>query len=488
MYGDGNFYWNTGEITPPRSYNYYHTYLQGTSDLTYNPVVLLIERKTDEPPPSSNMVVPTGTISIPTGSSPADFINFPTGTHPAMIDVVKTCQRVALEHSHYLEDGSWSAFILANYPEVEGVLLFFYDQNADPELFENTTETYGPRYGARDLPDGSTRENASIYGTGIYRKVLRYDINSNHLGIDDPSDGKEELRIFHYLLSTNDIETVTTPSSYMVILAGKDSTGCSSANYDEDHDFVSNYVDPGNLTISNGSETYFFIDADTIQIKHGDPKDPNSLKVTKICQCDNGKYRVYFNLTFCNISPILTEGASIFINDPHKKFRCYQSLGNEPGFDLQSGGAVQDWDACTEANNKCSTYNFCNGCDAKYCVGGYRILLNDHTRLAGGDCVSFGFSAETDAAGLDLLWQEGALNACVNFHETQCELVCSYSEKLDTTNVNDSTYVEIWNDRNVACVEACPSCWCIPWPWVIAAAVLVAFAVILFRRKKKITP
>lgn len=494
MMGDGNFYWNSHEIDPSGSYVYYHPYFPyQSSALVYDPVVLLIERKTDDPPPSSNMVIPTGTISIPSvSSSPADFIHFPDSTHPAIIDAADfECRRVGLKHSHYLEDTSWSAFILAHQPEKDGVLLFFFDQNAGPPLFADNPATYGPRYGNVDLPDVAVSEAASVYGTGQYAKVLRYDIKSANLAIDNLSDGREEQRIFHYLLSRDSIEKITTPSTYMVILAAtRQATNCSSPNFEQDSSFVSGYVNPDDLTISNGSQTYYFVDADTIQLKHGDPKDPNSLVVTDICKCSNGKYRVSFLLTFCNISPVPTKSASLFIHDLAGKFSCFQSNGTEKGYDpnVENNG----WNTCSAANNKCAVYDFSSGSEAKFCVGGYEIWLDDETKLNGGDCVSFGFSAETDEAGLQSLLQDGALKACVNFHETQCELVCSYSEKLDTSLqkpvFGDLTYNAILQAKDTSCVSPCPKCKTRPPVILIALAVVAILIGFYFFRKRKKMP
>ena len=130
------------------------------------------------------------------------------------------------------------------------------------------------------------------------------------------------------ILATND-----TPSGTLQSIA--------SANYEQDVNFISEYVESTGYYIVDSSEmppdTLYFIDADTLMFASiGEPVDPNKLIVDSICECGPDQYRVYFSFEFCNISPFPTESSSIFIRDispDSTEFTCFSPGPNNPDMD-----------------------------------------------------------------------------------------------------------------------------------------------------------
>jgi len=344
-YGDGN-YLRSPELLDTEV-TFIHEYLM--IDNSYSPTALFIERKTSNPIPPPGIIapriIPEQDVVIEIDERLIeepynDYINYPS----SMInyeDDKEFCRRLGIDHSHFLEDFNWSAFILGYRPieNLQGGLFLFYDNDDNvEELFEKFFSK-GSKYGDYTI-DGSRVEKrkASDFiisnpyeGQPVYSDVLYFPINNEEGSLDAEGDNTnypEELRLFHYL-KANEFKP-GFDYKFLAILGSEipKSTGeslvdsgieCRNFNWEEDNVFASNYVHEdfsiktNNFTSKSEPLNFQYIDAVEYETKKGDPEDPNKIEITKICECEeNGKYKATFKLTFCNISPVPTESATIY--------------------------------------------------------------------------------------------------------------------------------------------------------------------------------
>lgn len=463
VFGDGNYHYSAGQMYPGTStsstvYSITNPYLN-VNNIEYRAEGFAIDRKSNNPPPSKliGVVQETPSPIAPTvgGTAPTDMVNvkdFPTNKSPAILDIKEeSCKRVRLEHSHhFLEQEDWSAFIMAYHPMLSDVdpnkspnekLIFFYERP-----FKNQVWIHEPNYSVnanpKQLYDPGTDKNSM--NDPLYANYIIHDISDIEFSFDNLTDGKEELRKFDFLQAEEPIMGFVDDRDYnfMVILATEDpssSRDCAATNYAEDASFVGNYIDLGDdfkLTVP-GLVDYKYIDADTIKVKSGKPKDPNELKVVSVCECPNGNYRVVFELEFCNISQFPTSASSLFIEEVGNTnyFTCFKPVSNDFGINEK----VQEFSSCTPSqpcpkcndnlNTKCAAYNLCTSCDAHYCVEYDEIYTSSHSP---DDCHTFTFEAQTDQNGVfKLNSPQRAIKVTVNFHETDCEVLTAWSNQTD---------------------------------------------------------
>lgn len=521
-YGDGNYYRSEAEMVfnkPELNVDYSHTYLNIVN--TYNPTTLLIKRKSDNPPPPppSFQVMPPDNQPNQVNITPSnpDNVEDPISYTSSMFeysDDSTFCRRLAMKHSHFLEDGEWSAFILGYRPMqfTEGGLFFFYDNENSNDIEELFTNVFsqGSKYGGYQMnTEDIESRNASSFirdpndidnTKPIYDKVLYFPINADEGSIDvraNPQTIPEELRLFHFLKAkefTKDFDY-----KFLAVLGSvrPDNKFCKEYNWNEDYDFLHNYIKPdinGNYLIKTNSSTseesplsFHYLDAVEYTTKTGDPKDPNEILITKVCDCSDGKYQVTFRLTYCNVSPVPTESATLFIKDLQNIFTCFSM----PHPDYDNGDAPVRSNLnpdCVAANNKCLSKNFSAGTEAKFCAGSYSIADKSTNQPEEERCRKFEFTALIESSNWnDQTLQNPYIEACVNFHETECELVCSQNipikvnlDSILTLNFHPNTI----DDCPTPC-KNCKSKVTKVQPWAIAVAVAgIALLLLFFLRRK----
>jgi hypothetical protein len=453
----------------------------------YDPVGVLIDRKTDNPPPPALWIDPhfLGTVNITaTSGHTGDFIDY-TSYSPPLLNTSPngSYERVKLAHSHYIKNNRWSAFIQAfkPIPNMKGKLLFFF-----PEGFANT-HTQGPKYGLVNLQPNSALQPqlARYFGTANarYHDVLIYDIPDTFGNIDGLGDNlEEELRLFHFLQAPGQIADPILPFMVMLVTESEPDQAqwgnLIQTNHNNDFNFISGYVDPQSRTVTyndhaNPEIRYFYIDADTLQIAKGEPKDPNYLTVKQVCKCNGSdKYLVTFELRFCNVSTYTSKNAEIFVEDlTGGKFKCFNSIPIGAGTDLGNTGNILDG-RCLPVGPACSNIPYPRRRDGNFCLK-YEAIFKDRTTTGFSNCHIFQFTAQTDADGLKALTKYGAIRAGVHFRETRCELIYAYSDSA-TIDAN--------------CRADCPRCpeRCITtWPLVIIGILALCSLIYWWNSRRK---
>lgn len=507
IFGDGNYKWDKGPYYPDdnSTYTFAHGYLApDAQQFPYETALLVLDRKTDNPPPSR---LTPATVSI-TGTGPGgqdDYISHQY--HIPILDFnLHPTERVGLINSHFvdplpndpnsgyyfIEDNSRTAFVLAFAPESRGKLLFFYpDQDSGVDEFDNTPVTFKPRYGSVSLSGAVAKWSADQYekvipNPRLFHKTLEYALAGEEYRIDITAGGnpKEELRLFHILQAKNIQEDTNYPVMAMLVSDKQDdwnNNGQANFTTGGDNSFASNYVDSSNGEVNGPAGKSYFVDAALINLKGGEPKDPNQLQVTNICRCgaNQNDYLVSFELTFCNINDYPTQGANVLIKDNSGLFDCFRLVDASGGdkaiepMNNQTDGAVAQWPSCPKCTDGSQYANW----DATFCVNAYSLAAQ--TTSKDGDCAIFRFTARTNALGLNELLKENTLTACVQFHEVilKCETVCSGSRRLHCPDVvpRDSSSTakdvnpkpftstaigcNVWQNRNNPCSADC-NCHC----------------------------
>ncbi len=517
VFGDGNYYYYTGHMSrdemPPVTYKITNSYLD-TTDIGYDDSYLLVDHKTDNPPPSIivNDLPPTILEPIPQSLSPVDLINvndFSSNKSSALLSINTPsidCKRVKLEHSHnFLEAEDYSVFILAYhlekvdvklFPDLKVKLLFFLEEPFDMDSILIHQPNYYLNKTPLPLQPIAKTNIITLSPASPFKYVLVYDVPIDDFEIDDPSDGEEEQRIMYYIKAASINSGFKDGEDYkfMVALATdypiEDSVAnnnhrsrCAGKNYNnEDDRFIMDYINingPSNYYNFNFSPLYKFhyLDADSIIVRSGKPKDPNGVEIKDICQCANGNFKVTFDLKFCNISHFPTSASGLFIEEVEspKVFTCFEPVQNTfgpDGFVLNpescTGLGCQN---CTSNITNCASYNFCDGCNAQYCVGYSPISTAGNMN----DCHTFTYVAQTNRSGINKLIQgQGALKASVNFQETDCEILSTFSEQINPDSFPIS---------NCLPAQSCSSCPVIRTPvpnWVPFAVAAVIILILIW--------
>lgn len=498
VYGDGNYRYLTGEMLsesstlqaadPGTVYPEIYSYILQDS-LEYAPIVLMIDRKTDNPPPPAARPIPLYDPADP-GSEPlrtiaeagthADLVDYPA-VSPPLLDL-DSIQRIRLAHSHYfIKQNRWSAFILAYYPEVEGMLFFF-----NPSSFDSVL-TFAPNYsssGPSEMDGGDIAAISGSYPSGITSNyagatVFRFP-NLAHRGdpldtIDQPADSREELRLFHFLKSQGAEEDTLT---FLAIWAADKPISepyqtIAAENFIQDSAFLVNIIDDSgtDLKLQAPNGTFYYIDADTLQLTSGEPKDPNELKAEAAFYCKKDYFLVHFSQRFCNISPYPTSAASVFVSSlVGDEVYCFKLLeGEETGFTNRVR-----MDDCDESDIGCTSTRFCAD-DAVQFNLKYTPILKDRNTQGYENCHTLYFTAVATEVGIKKIMEGGAVRACVTFHETSCELVCSINAPA---SLESGTIPEPCPD----CPKVTTPTFPVKWYWLLAI-IVVAVGIIWFWRR-----
>ncbi len=504
VFGDGNYYYRVGEMLPENSqypggsggpgvvYIEDYKYLL-EKDLEYTPIALMIDRKTDTPPPPASRPIPlhdpndsnsTPLKTIQSGGNSKDLVDYPSVSPPLLnLNSPGFTRRVQLGHSHYLDSARWSAFIIAYYPETDGRLFFFNPPGLD------SVQTFAPNFDYQ-APSGLSGGQissipSSVYPSGVYghyEGVTIFDFpnpvheDKNLDEIDEvvSTDTMEELRLFHFMRLERLIEE---DSTFLALWVANDPLSpeleaLSVANFNEDKDFLVDIIDNSNRTFEVDDTTYFYIDADTLRAKSGEPKDPNELKVEEFYYCNDDYTLVHFSLRFCNISPFPTTAASVFISSMvGDEIYCFKLDTVETGFTHR-----KLLDACDASAIGCGGYGFCDGNTVQFDLQ-YEGIFKDRNTVGFDNCQVLYFTAVATGLGKKAIRDGGALKACVTFHETACELVCSFNEPAP--DLDEGTIPE----PCPGCQPPQPPC----WPWIVGIVVLVV-GILWFLWKRRLLP
>ncbi|MEM7106089.1 MAG: hypothetical protein AAF502_23355 [Bacteroidota bacterium] len=527
VYGDGNYYLRAGEMRPSTGLIYQDTnpfLSSGSNSIGYLSESLLASRKSDTPPPFWEPVdeMPSPVIPI-SSSNPVDFININDSQQnksqaliPEVNDITTDCERIALDHSFgYLEEEGTSSFIVAYHPidddyrtPVPGikqeVLLFYSGSFNDPSV--NQPQIHLPNYFPGSSPSAlqaSSVDPASKYlglGTG-FQHALKFSVPESYFSIDNDVDGIEELRLFHFLEANPSLST-NSDYEFLALMVSEQPNPCAASNFSDDSGFIAPYVDPASFklrVIQPNGMPLFYVDADTINLKSGKPKDPNYLKIIDVCKCGTSdNLKLTFELQFCNISRYPTSSSTIYLKQQDRslgKFSCFNPIVNKSSFGISgkafdrrecAAAASGNCKDCTNKEKDCHIYDHDQHSRSEFCVE-YDAIYKEKGQVPGENCHKFIFTAETneDVWGAIIKGDFDLLEACVNFHETDCELVCS---QIKETAIFSTTPIPNCSDKNVTC-EDCDVSPVMPC-WQIVAGILATFAVgfvlyrIINRRRK----
>ena len=228
-------------------------------------------------------------------------------------------------------------------------------------------------------------------------------------------DLTEELRLFHFFKSNTLSEGINYP--FLAVLYGPD---FKEENYYPAPEGIFGKRDiigiPGNELkesfgpgiIDNNDSTLYFQDAFLLEIKAGEPEDPNELKITDICSC-GGDYVVSFNLKFCNVSETGdATGATVVLEDIEDVFSCIEFENITPSSE------------CNSCFINCCTHEF-NGIGDTDESKRFCFRFPDDPLKRDKRCAYVNFSARISALNIDKLWQQAVFKYCVILHSGYCE-------------------------------------------------------------------
>ena len=451
-------------------------------------MMLLIERKTgDEPPEDEQKASAVGNTlsltgisdisgSLGTPTDKVDLITFAT-TPTSPLTPGNFSDKIALGFSHfaidpgyYLKNERLTTFPIAYKPEKEGVLLFYFgsDGNSDFDYFKEDfisiqSGTILPNYYGDIVLSNLIEKMRKIdvepggtylpTGAGVFNHVIRHDILTDEKNAYTAGGNTDELRLFH-LIKNNILKE---DQAYYFVAALYDiSTSCDEEQRRADNLILDPLISfPCSLTIKG--ENYHYIGMDMLEIKEGEPDDPNWLKIVDICKC-NGKYLVTFELQFCNESDTPTDGATIILNDKDNLFSCCKLV------DISS----QQTEECL-VRNQCSLgpgtcdFNFIGRQeDERYCLSfpvDNQLGLNEQEA-----CASLIITAKMDAADIDRLIEDPVMDFCVYLHgSTSGARVCADNIVLRNSILDSQDCLivnPIWDNKDIDCEQQSLSCNC----------------------------
>ncbi len=496
IYGDGNFELFETKIKNNFSFSHPYQYnTNGSANDSYPYLALLLERKTDTPPPSGGYFLPSaGAFPIPpppyppfgpSSPVPADISTsspFPGFAPPPLIilnpnnKLTDGVGEVATGYSHwyrkdgllkkYLEEDKIVAFPIGYKPFVDGrrdFLVFYYDDDLNllDEFNDLSMAGFPLSYGAIDPPHFDVKNNISeMQSTNAFtsnfnqfEKMLVYEVDANYEKFNINSPGSpSELRWFP-LLKSNDL--LNASYKFLAVLYGDIKSGdlynLKKGILGGGSEIPEYYIDTAT------HENFGFRDANLFTVQAHEPEDPNKLKIIKICKCGIDNYKITFDLEYCNEAEFeKATGATIVLEDnPDCILDCFEFIGSDRGIECTLGEACNSDRPCNQK------FTLINPEDKKFCVEVVLAADPPYER-----CDHIQFSAIIHSANINLLWQQSILDYCVILHPWTSGVAdegitadepppkgsleeCNSNCLLETLIVVDTTIFDTINDNTI---------------------------------------
>ena len=356
IYGDGEYepahlrpYWNPKQYPPPTKKTSgppsanptaKYTYTSTPSTTTYTATSFFIPRKGDDPIPG---FVTNNTVTVTGGSSTPD-------VRKKLLD---DGRKIYIEHSqgYYKYKNEKSAFAISYSPSDpcigSGQVLLFYNSELDlntglftlKNIFNNPNALI-PNYGVSSpTPFWSSAKTIENFGAE-FQNVFVWSFspsyisnarsNLNPLGVGNGG----ELRIFP-TFETAAAPTNANPAYALAILTSQcpppsppPSPYYSPEAWDRLKKILGGLV---SIPTSNSPikirENSWVVDVDTIYLKSGEPTDPNTLVIKKVCSCpEKNRFKVTFLLTYTNVGTAPAKKALVRLNSMHPYFSLCEVL------------------------------------------------------------------------------------------------------------------------------------------------------------------
>ena len=485
IFGDGNFERVSDPIfteTPPIRTGLF-TYCYEDNTYGYGPVAILIDRKT--PPDDPPDMIFGGSAGIGANEIINDFI---CATFPDDINILPG-KRIHIDTSHFVRENRINAFIISYKPnpnpDIRGKIIFFFDEPLQD--FFAYKGTHMPNYlddeSLADLrlmePHGVVPASTFEVNPSGYKSAIVYNILEG-----ESSVGPEEKHLFHFILANDGIiEDDEKNYRFLAVLVEDNVPNPGSPDYAED------FVDPddGRKVPNTGPpEDFIFVDEDVIEVKSGEPDDPNELWVTDICQCSEDDFEVSFKLRVCNKGPVNADKAMIAIYDhPFNEYSCInftKAYTADSPADLTEC-VVQDCFKTSEV-----------GAEECICYEGFTLRnYTDPTVGMAGGCIFVEFTGRTKEINLEHLTDipppplNLPIGACAQFNNCDGR-ACADLRQLNVDTIGGILYPEIWKNRYEDCNSpsacSCPGSFFVDiFRWAKAnmvLATLVSMVVVVF--------
>lgn len=418
---------NAQSLNNSWSITIHHTYQRAGK---YEPFVLAMDRKGDQPPPP-----PSLRIKLPDTDNPVTA----EGTQnpiPPRITNVPAGKKIDIAHSTgYIRDGRSSIFIISYKYEDTCVNAnsavtahLFYGRKRQPNgtyvrsaHFPRAPEAHHPYYVQGD----TRRPVVSHETTDPFEPFSYHDAFALTDGYITRVNGvlgaNKEQRLFQevFAAETNSTNYLSGSEwSFALTVLTSDNKTCGQ-----------------NLTLSNlleGVKGYnatkktlngaYIIDIDTIHLKGGEPDDPNRLHITRVCSDGS----VHFSLEFCNklTADNAAEGASVRFNILES--RDFEWCGTQEEIRYgQSRKTLMRLPSSLQTGNPCNWFTGDAIFDCK------NLSYSIPGRLARGECgtIEVVLKAKNGLRGralLDYLTQKTVLRAEVQ--------LCPSKVSLDVSN------------------------------------------------------
>lgn len=482
-----------------------HQYPQGISTF-YQAALLAIERKSDDPPPAAFVdfdlsqplgIVQVKKIDITDLGTPTDLVEVAAPLLPDPDD------KAGLDYSHkrdnansptsFLRAGDLGVFTLAFKPENPGAtghVIFFYNSEDTvfhmPEPLQRvemgasvvSTSTliphYSPAIGATQLGSWLRPNAGANYLT--YSTLTESDLGEQFLP-DPPTEeafqnfvslfipdtlsalgggagnsDETELRLLQVL--QND-ESLSGTYPFALAYYEEQSTPVDTDHFSADSAALYGLLDlPRQITV--GNDTFHFQDAARMNLMAGEPSDPNSLRVQKICQCaENQEHRVFFELEFCNSGEVPATGANILLEGARVDGKPALTCFRYEGTDREESRECCHSQSC---QGDCARCQFDFGYSLRSPDERYCLVFPENYPLAPEECTRLRFSAILSDTRLDLAQQDSLVRYCVNLHfrDANNQIIpaemqeCGASESLADADPSPAS-ARIWKRRNNPC-------------------------------------
>lgn len=513
IWGDGNFkHFNHGlkaedEATYKQTYNY-------PAPGSYNPFVVLAEKKSNKQPPGrTERKVKVNSVN-PTSFPPTVFeqrLNVPFKT----ADIFST---------EKLRAGAFHTAVVISAPadETNTGIFFFYNSIYDEvnnryvaahvhdiDTVVMPTYAQGPGLGLRQgmMTDIRSDQNLlNLLTQPVYDRLLYSFRNFMFLPIDNNAvrampQNFNEYRFFP-ILETIWADTLAEAGFMTLVVGSKPPSGefYTEEKIDSMIGMLNGFFLPqiqeegfkfGQLTIispesvatetdiqrgpeseglfpmgfsvQNGDTTSAFLRGVDIQkVEIVGSIDPNELEVLKICRNENGKYSVTMRLEICNDGYMFEDSILVRIKDVGNHFSNIQFPASE------SHKIKIFTDSLLDNNFHKWSFSW-----IQYLEGIYDTLSPDSLEYA-PRCDGFEFTVETDWAGVQKLQQGAGLEMCVVFSKSTLQ--------IEDCGFNFPIIGQVTQSHGFNCGEPC---WCNWVCWLIIILVVLLLLFLWWRWYKK---